>query len=209
MLRVGLTGGIGSGKSTVGRMFAEFGCHFTESDNIGHQLFEPGEAVYRAVVDAFGPGILAPDKTINRKVLGDIVFRDPARRQELNSLVHPEVIRRQKQWLDDLEAADPRSVGIVESALMIEVGTYRNYDKLVVVVCSLEERLRRLRSRPGLSEEEALARIRAQMPLEEKAGYADYVIDTSGTLEETRRQVREVSSRLLELAADSSGSRRQ
>jgi dephospho-CoA kinase len=207
MLRVGLTGGIGTGKTTVGRTFAEFGCHFTESDSIAHELFKPGEKVYEAVVRAFGAGILAPDHTIDRRILGNIVFHDPARRLALNNLVHPEVIRRQKQWLDNLEAAEPEAVGIVESALMVEVGTYKNYDRLIVVLCSPEVQLQRVQSRSGLSETDALARIRAQMPLQEKAKYADYVIDTSGTLEDTRRQVLEVSSKLRELAASNSGRR--
>jgi dephospho-CoA kinase len=205
MLRVGLTGGICTGKSTVGQAFAEFGCHFIESDSIGHQLFKPGEPVYAAVVTAFGSGILAEDGTINRKALGNIVFHDTARLQELNKLVHPEIIRRQKKWLDELEAADPNSVGIIESALMIEVGTYKNYDRVIVVLCSAQEQLRRLQVRSGLSEDEARARIESQMPLQEKARYADYLIDTSGTFEQTRTQVQSVSSTLRELAAGSSG----
>jgi dephospho-CoA kinase len=199
MLRVGLTGGIATGKTTVAQMFVELGCHLIDADAIVHGLFRPGEAVHRAVVEAFGDRVLAGDGTINRTVLGEIVFKDPAARQLLNSLVHPAVIARQKQWLDELEARDPHAVGIVEAALMIEVGTYKNYDKLIVVVCSPEEQRRRLRQRSALTEEQIEARIRSQMPMDEKAKYADYVIDNSGPLEDTRSQVQRVHSQLTSL----------
>jgi dephospho-CoA kinase len=201
MLRVGLTGGIASGKSVVGHMFADLGCHLTDADRIVHELLEPGQNVHRAVVEAFGKHILRPDGTIDRKILGEIVFRDDEARQILNGIVHPVTIQRQKEWLDQLEAADPGAIGIVEAALMVEVGTYRNYDKLIVVVCSPDEQRRRLRARSNLSEEQISARIASQMPLDEKAKYADFVIDSSGELDATRRQVEEVNSKLRELAA--------
>ena len=202
MLRVGLTGGIATGKTTVARMFVNLGCHLLDADAVVHTLFTPGEAVHRAVVDAFGDRVLASDSSINRAVLGEIVFNDPVARERLNSLVHPAVIARQKLWLDELETRDPAAIGIVEAALMVEVGTYKNYDKLIVVVCSPDEQRRRLRERAGLSEEQIEARIRSQMPMDEKAKYANFVIDNSGSLEATRDQVARVhrilSSRSLE-----------
>lgn len=208
MLRVGLTGGIATGKSTVGRMFVDLGCHLIDADRIVHRLFEPGQAVYKAVVQEFGDSIIASDGTIDRKVLGDIVFEDPQVREKLNSLVHPATIQYQQDWLLELEGSDPQGIGIVEAALMIEVGTYRNYDKLIVAACPPELQKQRLRSRSGLSGEQIDARIRAQMPMEEKVKYADYVIDTSGDLAATRSQVGEVNSKLRELAASTSGKHR-
>ena len=208
MLRVGLTGGIASGKSAVGKMFVELGCHLIDADRIVHELFEPGQAVNKAVVDAFGSRVLGADGAIDRKILGEIVFANEGERKKLNSLVHPTTIQRQKDWLNRLESEEPAAIGIVEAALMVESGTYKNYDKVIVVVCSPEEQRRRLRARSNLSEEQIAARIAAQMPLEEKARFADFVIDTSGAPESTRAQVQAVNSRLQALAAGTSDTRR-
>ena len=161
MLQVGLTGGIATGKSTVGQMFVELGCHLIDADRIVRQLFEPGQAVYKAVVQEFGDSIIASDGTIDRKVLGDIVFEDPQVREKLNSLVHPATIQYQQDWLLELEGSDPQGIGIVEAALMIEVGTYKNYDKLIVAACPPELQKQRLRSRSGWSGEQIDARIQA------------------------------------------------
>jgi len=196
MLRVGLTGGIATGKSTVGAMFVELGCHLIESDQITHQLFEPGQAVHGAVVKQFGNRVLAFDGTIDRRILGDIVFKDPQARAKLNSLVHPAIIQRQQEWLNDMEAQDPHGIAIVDAALMIEVGTYKNYDKVIVVTCSPEIQRERLRARSALSEEKIDSRIRSQMPNEEKIKYADFVIDNSGSVESTRAQVETVYQQL-------------
>ena len=196
MLRVGLTGGIATGKSTVGAMFVELGCHLIESDQITHQLFEPSQAVYAAVVKQFGNRILALDGTIDRRILGDIVFKDPQARARLNSMVHPAIIQRQQEWLQDMEAQDPHGIAIVDAALMIEVGTYKNYDKVIVVTCSPEMQRGRLRARSALSEDEIESRIRSQMPNEEKIKYADFVIDNSGSIQSTHVQVETVYRQL-------------
>ena len=198
MLRVGLTGGIATGKSTVGAMFVELGCHLIESDQITHQLFEPGQAVHAAVVKQFGNRILALDGTIDRRILGGIVFRDPQARGKLNSLVHPAIIQRQQEWLKEMQAQDPHGIAIVDAALMIEVGTYKNYDKVIVVTSSSELQKERLRARSALSDEEIESRIRSQMPNEEKIKYADFVIDNSGSMESTRVQVETVYRQLQE-----------
>ena len=166
MLRVGLTGGIATGKSTVGIMFIELGCHLIDADRITHELFQPGQPVYESVVQAFGDRILASDGRIDRKILGEIVFSDPQARSKLNALVHPAVIQRQREWLNEMEAKDPGGIGIVDAALMIEVGTYKNYDKVIVVTCRPEIQKQRLRARSRLSDEEIEARIRSQMSLE-------------------------------------------
>ena len=196
MVKVGLTGGICTGKTTVGRMFVDLGCRLVDSDRITHELFEPGEMVYEAVVAEFGRRIQDDEGRIDRSVLGEIVFNDPDRRQRLNDLVHPAVIERQKEFLQRVGAEDPVSVAIVDAALMIEVGTYKNYDRVVVVTCTPDQQRQRLGERFPLSDDEIEARISSQMPLDQKAGYADFVIDNSGPLEETRRQVGEVYEKL-------------
>ena len=197
MLRVGLTGGIATGKSTIGAMFVDLGCYLIDSDEITHQLFDPGQPVYAAVVREFGPRILAPNGTIDRRILGDIVFREnPPARARLHALVHPAVIERQQQWLEDVERRDPHAIAIVDAALMIEVGTYKNYDKVIVVTCRPEVQKQRLRARTNLSDDQIEARIRSQMPMEEKVKVADYVIDNSGSLDASRAQVRDVYAAL-------------
>ena len=206
MLRVGLTGGIATGKSTAGQMFVELGCHLIDSDRITHQLFEPGQSVHKAVVEQFGKRIVAPDGTIDRRILGEIVFKeDPEARLKLNRLVHPAVIQRQQEWLNEMQQKHPDGVAIVDAALMIEVGTYKNYDKVIVVTCSPEIQKRRLLERSRLKEDDIDARIRSQMPMSEKVKYADFVIDNSGDLDDMRRQVTEINARLRESAANTSG----
>jgi dephospho-CoA kinase len=155
--------------------------------------------VHTAVVDEFGQHILAPDGTIDRRVLGEIVFKDPAARAKLNGLVHPAVVDQQQQWLKSVEAQDPQGIAIVDAALMIEVGTYKNYDKVIVVTCSPEQQKTRLRTRSTLTEEQIEARIRSQMPMEEKVKFADFVIDNSGSVEQTREQVQDVYRQLRTL----------
>ena len=146
--------------------------------------------MYDAVVKEFGIRIIGADQAIDRRILGEIVFNDPQARARLNSLVHPAVIARQREWLKEVEAQDPGGVAIVDAALMIEAGTYRNYDKLIVVICEPEIQKQRLRARSGLSEDQIEARIRSQMPMEEKAKYANYIIETSGSIESTASKLR-------------------
>ena len=196
MLKVGLTGGIGTGKTTVARMFADLSCDVLDADSITRSLFAPGQPVNRAVVEAFGPTVVAPDGSINRAVLGELIFHDSALREKLNSIVHPAIIQRQAAWGQEVAAQDPRAIAIVEAALMVEVGTYRNYDKLIVVTCSPEIQRLRIKERSDLTDEQIESRIASQMPLDEKAKYADFVVDNSGTLENTRRQVEAVLEQL-------------
>ncbi len=197
MLRVGLTGGIASGKTTVGAMFVELGCHLIDSDRITHELLEPGQEVHRAVIREFGPEITTPDGRIDRAALGGIVFSHPERRETLNGLVHPAVIRRQNEFLKGIETEHPDGIGIVDAALMVEVGTYKNYERLIVVTCRPEQQRERLLAR-GLSAENVASRIESQMPMEEKARYAAFVVDNSGTLTDTRRQVQEIYGKLID-----------
>src|SRR6185295_16318524 len=173
MLRVGLTGSIGVGKSYVASLFAEFGCHVLDADQTARAVVLPGTPGLNAVTEAFGEDILNPDGTLNRKQLGALVFADEAQRQRLNRILHPFIIARQDEILKRWEAEDPRGISIVDAALMIESGGYRRFDKLIVVHCRPEVQLERLMLRDNLSRDEAQRRIDSQMPQEEKQRYAD------------------------------------
>ncbi len=198
MLRVGLTGGLASGKSFVGRALAELGCHLIQADELGHEVLAPGGEAYAAAVAEFGPAILDAEGKIDRGKLAELVFDDPPRLARLNELVHPPVIRREEALLAEIAARDPRGIAVVEAAILIETGSHRRFDRIVLAVCRPEQQIERALSR-GVSREQALARLRRQMPLEEKRKYAHYVIDTSGSREETLRQVRQVYDSLREV----------
>jgi dephospho-CoA kinase len=192
MLHVGLTGNIASGKTNARRVFAELGAHAIDADEIAHDLLSPAGEVYRQVVENFGQGIVDEDGTINRKRLGSIVFSDCGKRQLLNSLVHPGVRAEVQRRIDELQCMYTVGIIIIDAALMVETGSYRNYDKLVVVYCDPALQLDRLLRRGGLTLQEAKARINSQMPVEEKLRVADYRVDTSGTFAQTREQIEAV-----------------
>src|SRR6476660_3323883 len=199
MLRVGLTGSIGVGKSFVGSVFVELGCRLLDADDIAREVVLPGTAGLTDIVNEFGPEVLQSNGTLDRKTLGDIVFADPGKRQRLNALLHPRIIERQDEMLLRWEAEDPEGIAIVDAALMIESGGYRRFDKLIVVHCRPEVQLERLILRNGLSRHEAQKRIDSQMPQEEKQRYADFLIDTSDGFEQTRQRTREVYEQLVQL----------
>ncbi len=201
LLKIGLTGGISSGKSVVGEMFAKLGAHVILADQVAHQLMQPGQAVYEEVVRRFGRGILNPDGTINRPRLAQAAFGDPARGQparvqELNAIVHPAVVRHENEWMGEIGRRDSSAIAIVEAALILEAGVANRFDHLVVVTCRPEQRVQRFAQRTGISEEAARAevtrRMAAQIPDEEKIKAADFVIDNSGSLEATEQQVKRV-----------------
>ena len=198
MLKVGLTGGLASGKSFVGAALEHLGCKLIEADKLGHEVLLPGGAAYASVVGKFGGGILSPDGAIDRKKLALEVFADKERLRLLNSLVHPEVRKKTDELMTAYFAADPNAIVIVEAAIHIETGGYKRFDRLILVVCEERVQLERAMER-GATRAEALARLASQMPLAEKRKYADYVIDTSGTKEETLRQTREVYNSLRSL----------
>lgn len=200
MLRVGLTGGIASGKTAVAAMFRARGAILFEADRIAHRLMAPGQPAYDEIVGAFGKEILSADGTIERKRLAAIVFADAARREQLNRIVHPRVIGEQEKELRRIAAEDPGAVAIVEAALLIEAGYHKQLDKLVVTWCRPEQQLERLQAK-GLSREDSERRIAVQLPAEEKRRLADYVIDCSGSLAETERQVEQVWKALQQAAA--------
>jgi len=197
MLRVGLTGSIGVGKSFVASVFVELGCHVLDADQTAREVVMPGTEGLKALTEAFGEEILNPDGTLNRKQLGAVVFNDESQRQRLNHILHPFIIIRQDEIMNAWEAEDPDGIGIIDAALMIESGGYKRFDKLIVVHCRPEVQLERLMLRDKLSRDEALRRINSQMPQEEKQKFADYLIDTSDGFEPTRTRTQEVHNQLI------------
>ena len=208
MLKVGLTGGIAVGKSVVGEMFAALGVHVIQADEIAHQLMQPGEAVYQEVVEHFGSGILSADGSVNRARLAELAFGAPdqaSRVKELNQIVHPGVIRRQEEWMASAGRRDPHAIAMVEAALILEAGMAKSFDRLVVVTCQPEQRIERWAQRLKVDQEtarrEVSRRMAAQLPDEEKIEVADYVIDNSGSPDETARQAKTIHAELKKEAA--------
>jgi dephospho-CoA kinase len=203
MLRVGLTGGIGCGKSTVAAMMRELGCHVLEADPLAHRLIEPGQPAREDVVREFGREILDAAGRVDRGRLAEIVFADPARLARLNAIVHPRVLAELDRELDRLARVDPSGIAVVEAALLIESGYHRGLDRLVVVWCKPEQQLARLTDPAfgrGMDLHQAKRRIASQLGLEEKRKLATDEIDCSGSLAETRRQVASLVDRLKQLA---------
>jgi dephospho-CoA kinase len=200
MLKIGLTGGIASGKSTVAFMLRERDCMVLEADPLGHEMLEPGQAAYDEIVAEFGLGILAPGAKVDRAKLGAVVFADPQKRARLNQILHPRILDVVRQWFAALEHSDGPEFAFVEAALIIEAGFHKELDRLVVCWSRPEQQLERLKER-GLPAEDAKRRIESQMPAEEKRRIADIVIDCSGTMEETERQVNRLLEKLKQAAA--------
>ncbi len=198
MLRVGLTGSIGVGKSFVSSVLAELGCHVLDADETAREVVAPGSVGLRAVVAEFGEEILRSDGALDRSKLGGVVFADADRRATLNSILHPYIIASQDERLREWEALDPDGIAVVDAALMIESGGYKRFDRLIVVHCSPEAQLERLMARNHLSREEAQRRIITQMPQDEKKRFADYLIDTSDGFEAARANAVGVYNKLCE-----------
>lgn len=195
---IGLTGNIACGKSLVASMFESLGAKVIDFDDIARTIVEPGEPAWNEIVDAFGRDILNPDDTINRKALGDIIFNNPQKREILNNITHPKIVQHTRESVEEYRN-DNIDLVIIEAALIVERGGLKDLiEKLLVVIADEESQLERLTKRNGLSREEAISRINSQMPTEEKVEYADYIIDNSGTEEETKKQVKNLWSLLLE-----------
>jgi len=200
MLRVGLTGGIASGKSTVAEMLRERDIPVLEADPLGHELLEPGQAAYDEVVRDFGKEVLDPSGKVNRAKLGGIVFSDAQKRARLNQILHPRILDVVRKWFAALEGPEAPELAVVEAALIIEAGYNKELDKVIVCWCRPEQQIERLEER-GLSVEDARRRMAAQMPMEEKRRLANEQIDCSGSIEETKRQVDVVLERLQQMPA--------
>lgn len=189
---MGLTGGLACGKSFVGEALAQLGCHVLQADRLGHEVLLPGGEACAAVVREFGAAVLDEAGAIDRRALAAQVFGKPERLALLNSFVHPPVLRREEEWLTRVATQDPHGIAVVEAAILIETGSYRRFDKLIVAACDVEQQVQRSMKRDGAAREEVLARLSRQMPLAEKLEFADFVIETSDTKEETLRQTRAV-----------------
>jgi dephospho-CoA kinase len=196
MLKVGLTGSIAVGKSYVCEILRELGASVLDADRTAREVVKPGTVGLRRIVEHFGAEILLPSGELDRARLGAIVFADERRRQLLNQVVHPLVIEAQNNWLTECERANPRKIAVIDAALMIESESYKRFNKLIVVWCKSDIQLQRLTSRDNLSEAEALRRINAQMPQEEKKRYADFLIDTSDGFAWARVQTVEIFEQL-------------
>ena len=194
MVFAGLTGGIATGKSYCIARFASLGVPVIDADVLAREAVAPGTPGLRAIVDRFGAGIVHPDGTLDRAALARIIFTDAAARADLESIVHPDVYRRIREWSVNLP---PQTrLAIADIPLLFETGHDHDFDKVIVCACEPEEQVRRLVARDGLTHAEAQARLAAQWPIEEKAARADYVIRTDGTRADTDAQVKALLDRL-------------
>jgi dephospho-CoA kinase len=201
MLRVGLTGGLASGKSNVGNVLEELGCVVIKADEIGHRLLAPEGAAYEKVVAEFGKGILNEQGNIVRQKLGQIVFADSSRLNTLSGIIHPLVFEEEERRMREAASSDPHAISVVEAAILIETGRYREYEKIVLAWCPPEMQIERAMRRDNLSREAVEQRLRNQMSLEEKREFAHFVIDTSGPKEQTRVHVLKLYEQLRRLAS--------
>lgn len=199
MLRVGLTGGLASGKGVVGKALAELGCTLIHADELGHQVLLKGGDAYEQVLSTFGTSIADANGIISRRALGAIVFSDADKLAALNAIIHPVVIRMEEDLIKEATERDANSIVVVEAAILIETGSYKRFDKVVLAVCTEEQQVLRAMERDKSTEAEARARLSRQMSLDEKRKHADYIVDTSGTEEQTLEQARKVYEHLRSL----------
>jgi dephospho-CoA kinase len=197
ILRVGLTGGIASGKTTVAHILAGLGVFVLDADAFARLAMEPGAGAYGRVVERFGTSILDEDGRIVRGRLARIVFHDAEARLALNAIVHPEVMAEADRRIAEYAPEGRLRIAVFDAALLVESGLYREFHRLIVARCSRETQMRRLLVRDGLSTSDAEARIDSQAPLSDKLAVADYVVDTEGTLRETHKQVEGVHASLI------------
>jgi dephospho-CoA kinase len=197
MLIVALTGGIASGKSVVSSILKELGCYIHHADRVAHEIMEPEKPAWKKIVAHFGEKILNQDKTINRSRLGKIIFSDKKEQNFLNELIHPVVLKKKKEAIEKLENEGTNTFFVSEAALTIEAGFADFFDKVVVVYCKKEIQVERLMERDQISQKEAIKKLMSQMAPEEKLKYADYIIDTSGSLQNTVEQTERVYRNLM------------
>lgn len=205
MIIAGLTGGIASGKSTVSRLLSEVGATIIDADKIARQVVAAGTPSHREIVQSFGTGILLPDGNIDRKQLGDIIFNDTEKKERLNAIVHPRVMDQINADIAEAEKNNPDAVAILDIPLLFETGSRRPLSEIIVVYVPEALQLRRLMKRDQIDEKAAMARIRSQMPIDEKRRRATLVIDNSVDIETTRKQAEHVFQHLLALSAKRAG----
>ncbi|MCA9483406.1 MAG: dephospho-CoA kinase [Nitrospina sp.] len=199
-LLVGLTGGMGAGKSTVSDLLSHLGAHIIDADQICRELVEPEKPAWREIVETFGKVVLTDDKTLNRKKLAGLIFDDPEKKSRLESILHPRVFEEEQRVFTQIAAEAPRTVVILDAALLIESGNYRKVDKVILVTCDPEERVRRVVAQGRVSREEALRRLSNQMPERDKVPLADYVLANDSSIENLEQKVRPLYDELKRLA---------
>ncbi len=197
MLTIGLTGGIGSGKSTVAKMLAELGAPSFDADKVGHDIYSPGGPAYHDVIAAFGQGIVAPDGTIDRKRLGPIVFSDPAQLKRLEAIVHPKMFERMREMVARMRAEGVTAPIVIEAAILIEAHWQPLFDEIWLVMAPREHVIRRIEMERGLKPEQTEARIKAQLSDEERRRHCTLVIDNGGSIEQLRAKVTALWKELL------------
>ena len=196
---VGLTGGIGSGKSLAAKFFLEQGAHIIDADQLSRELVRPGHPALKEIVDAFGEGILEPSGNLDRETLAKIIFDDTENKYTLEAILHPKVIVREQEIYLNISASNPSAIVIVDAALLIESGNYMNVDKVIVVQSREEQQVQRILSRGSQSYDQAISRIKNQMSFEEKSKYADYILDNQSQPEGLRINVQEIYAKLLKV----------
>lgn len=196
----GLTGGIASGKSTVARAFENLGARIIDADRIGHEVLRAPSEAYDEIVRVFGKGVLDASGVIDRRILGSIVFADPEKLRQLNTILHPRIIQRIEELAREYHDSDRRAVILVDAALVFEAGIGGRFAKVIVAWCRPEQQIERLMAKSGIAREEAARRIAAQMPADEKRRRADYVIDCSESLESIREQAAKLFPELGRIA---------
>ncbi len=200
MLLVGLTGGLATGKSTVARIFQDLGAIVLDADLLARQAVAPGKPAHRDIVRTFGRRVLRADGTLDRGILAEIVFRNPAKLRQLNAIVHPRVARYQAQLSRQIARNDPKALIIYDAPVLIEAGAHKRMDKIIVVTADQKSQIARLRARNGFSRAEALRRIRSQIPLRTKIRLADYRLDGTLPLQRLRSEVAKIKKELEGLA---------
>jgi len=196
MLIVGLTGGVASGKTTVSQVLKEEGAYIIDADRIARELVRPHAPAWKKLVRAFGKEILREDGSIHRKKLADKVFADLGQRKLLNQILHARIRKEMEQKAKEIGQKDPEAIVVIDAPLLVELGDHRQMDKLIVVTSTQKQQIERLRERDGISPEEALRMFASQMPVEDKAKLADFVIQNKGSFQETRKKTREIFQEL-------------
>lgn len=199
-LLAGLTGGMGSGKTTVGKLFKALGAYVLDADEICRSLVEPGKPAWREIVGLLGDGILRDDQTLDRRKIADIVFNDQEKKKSLEAILHPRVMEEEQTIYKNILKGDPGALVIIDAALLIESGNYRQVDKVIVVACDKETQLHRIMAKNTFSREDAQRRLHQQMPLEEKIKFADYVLHNNSGLSELKEKVEVLFHQLKQLA---------
>lgn len=201
MILVGLTGGLASGKTTVAGLFQECGAFVIQADQLARIVVAPGRTAWKEIVNTFGPQVLQPDRTLDRVALADLVFQHPGKLAALNRIVHPRVAREQVRRTNAIARRHPHAVIIYDAALLIEARAHERMDRVIVVTASQPIQLQRARQRDGLTKNEALGRIRGQLPLRTKRRFADYVLNGTLPVTRLRPQVQQLYREFLQEAA--------